>query len=213
VFRGHLLITVLSGSQVITEEFEIVCRSKQPRFACLNIDLAKIRLVTSDDGDGAHFAVLLINVNGSSLLGNQRHPIRLVRGVPPDCEAVSAAPLQSAEFLPPTVLGQHDPVSNHGLLGIQGPIFPDLRIIVDHVGVRASLDDEYGLIRAGGQRGRTDRKKEKSENTFHTGHNNTAQSEGVLGIGSGTSRRTARDTKARADGGNWREVQENGRVV
>src|SRR6267378_1710961 len=143
ILRRYFLVTVLSGGQFVTEEFEIVCRpEQQPRFACLNIDLAKVSLVPADKSHSAHLAALLVDVDCSSLLGNQGHPIGLARAVSPDREAVSAAPFQGAESLAPAVLGCHNPISNHRLLGIEGPIFPDLCVVVDHVGVRASLDDE-----------------------------------------------------------------------
>jgi hypothetical protein len=140
--RDYLLIAIIAGTYFLAEEFEIIRRSEQARSMCLHIDLSQISVASSNTSYCAHLAVLLKHVDRSLLLRNQSHPVGIARIVFVNCESVRKILFECIQLLASTVLGQHDPICNNWLFRIYGPLACELHIVVDHVRVRTTFNDE-----------------------------------------------------------------------
>jgi hypothetical protein len=60
ILWSYLLIAVLSGGYTVAKEFKIIRCPEQLPSACLDIDLAKKGLTSSDESHSADFVALLV---------------------------------------------------------------------------------------------------------------------------------------------------------
>lgn len=135
-------MAIIAGTDFFAEELEIIRRSEKARSMGLHIDFSQISVASSNPSYRLHLAVLLKQVDRSLLLRNQRHPVGISRIVFVNCESVSKILFQRIKLLASAVLGQHDPICNNWLLRIYVPFACELHIVVDHVRVRATFNDE-----------------------------------------------------------------------
>src|SRR5216117_204511 len=101
------------------------------------------------------------------LLRNQSHVARSVRRVAFNRKTVGPAFLQVVQLLAPPVLRYHDPIDCKRVCRIELSVFCNSSFVMNHIGIRTSLDAEQWTIRCDIRPACSNRQIEEDQDGWH----------------------------------------------
>jgi len=135
--------------RVLTEHIDVFDVDYQPVLVRLDVNPVEKGLQAADGGPGAVHITIPDHGNRPSNVNFHVHGSTVGDRVVVRVKTKREFSLDPGKLLELPLLGQADPVRNDRFLRIEFAVRPDLRVILNDIGILASFDFEQGLAAQG----------------------------------------------------------------